>query len=369
VTVGEGVAADSFVTPEQYTAEQSERIESSRGPLLIASCRSGSFLATRVVERYEALLGAERGGAGIQYLDGVDHHFSDSENIIRLERDVSGCDVFLFQALYDPTCEFTVDQNYMAFLNAVRAFREWGANHVTAVLPYLAYARQDRPTQGRRESTTAKLMADLGLQAGIDRLVTWHPHSGQIHGFYGGMPVHALGVPSFFVGAYQRFRGRDDVVVVAPDTGVSKLVFELGRELGLRSVVAAKYRPRPEEAVISQIMGNLTGAEVAIVLDDMISSGGTVYGAVTKLVETSDIGKVYIGVSHNLCMERAYDRLLELYEHYGLQEVLVTNTIPQTEEFEALPFLSVRCLSTPLAHVVNRIHYNRPVDDVLLRED
>jgi ribose-phosphate pyrophosphokinase len=362
--VEEGMAADSFVRPEQYAREQSERIESSRGPLLIASCRSGSYLGNRVVRRYQALLGAVGRRSSTQYLDGVDQRFSDSESVICLERDVSGCDVFLLQALYDPTLESTVDQNYVAFLNAVRTFREWGANHVTAVLPYLAYARQDRPTQGRRESTTAKLMADLGLQAGLDRLVTWHPHSGQIHGFYGGVPVHALGVPGFFVGAYDRFRGRDDVVVVAPDTGVSKLVFQLGRELGLRSVVASKYRPRPEEAVISQIMGDLDGARVAIVIDDMISSGGTVYGTVTKLVEMSDIEEVYVGVSHNLCMEKAYRRLVELHERYGLQEFLITNTIPQTRRFEKLPFLSVKCLSGPLAHVVNRIHYNRPVDDV-----
>jgi ribose-phosphate pyrophosphokinase len=368
MAVQKGVEADLFVTPEQYASEQSGRIESSRGPLLIASCRSGSYLAARVVRSYHALMGPEGAHSAIQYLDGIDGRFSDSENVIRLERDVSGCDVFLFQALYDPTCEFSVDQNYMAFLNAVRAFREWGANHVTAVLPYLAYARQDRPTQGRRESTTAKLMADLGVQAGIDRLVTWHPHSGQIHGFYGGMPVHALGMPGFFVGAYSRFRGRDDVVVVAPDAGVSKLVFQLGRELDLRSVVASKYRPRPEEAVVSQIMGNVTGARVAIVLDDMISSGGTVYGAVTKLVETSSVEEVYVGVSHNLCMEKAYHRMMELYEHYGLRELLVTNTIPQTDDFNELPFLSVRCLSAPLAHVVNRIHYNRPVDEVSVWE-
>jgi ribose-phosphate pyrophosphokinase len=368
MTLQEGVAANSFVTPEQYAREQSERFESSRGPLLIASCRSGAYLAGRVVKSYQTSLGAEGAHRAIQHLDRIDHRFSDSESIIRLEHDVSGCDVFLFQALYDPTLKSTVDQNYLAFLNAVRAFREWGANHVTAVLPYLAYARQDRPTRGRRESTTAKLMADLGLQAGIDRLVTWDPHCGQIHGFYGGMPVHALGVLSFFAGVYDRFRGRDDVVVVAPDTGVSKLVFQLGRELGLRTVVASKYRPRPEEAVVSQIMGNLAGARVAVVLDDMISSGGTVYSAATKLVETSDIEAIYVGVSHNLCMEKAYHRLVELHEHYGLQEVLVTNTVPQTQAFEALPFLVVRCLSTPLAHVVNRIHYNRPVDEMFVWE-
>lgn len=117
------------------------------------------------------------------YLENVDGQFSDSETFARLSQDVSGGDVYLFQGLLDPVSEQSVDQNYMAFLIAVRAFREWGANHVTGILPYLAYARQDKPTQYEREPATANLMADMSIAAGIDRLITWHPHSPRSRAF------------------------------------------------------------------------------------------------------------------------------------------------------------------------------------------
>jgi ribose-phosphate pyrophosphokinase len=333
----------------------------SRGRLLVASCRSGCYLAEQVVERYQRLLHEQGSRSEVDYLKEVDWQFSDGETCASLERHVGGCDVFLFQALYDPTSERSVDQNYMAFLISVRAFREHGASHVTAVLPYLAYGRQDKPTRFMREPTTAKLMADLSIAAGVDRLVTWHPHSGQARGFYGEIPVDALEGLAFFTEEYERLRGREDVVAVAPDAGASKLVTYFGRALDLKSAIASKYRPKPEEAVISEVIGDLANKRVAIVLDDMVSSGETVHAIVKKLVEEEDIEQVHLGVSHNLCTKSALRRLEELHADYSLASVVVTDSIPQTNAFEALPFVSVRSLAEPLARVINRIHYNRSV--------
>jgi phosphoribosylpyrophosphate synthetase len=106
---------------------------------------------------------------------------------------------------------------------------------------------------------------------------------------------------------------------------------------------------------------------VAIILDDMISSGGTVYAIVKKLVEEKGIEEVYLGVSHNLCTELARRRLEELHAACGLEEVITTDSIPQTPAFEALPFVSVRRLAEPLARVINRIHHSRSVSE-LFRE-
>jgi phosphoribosylpyrophosphate synthetase len=106
---------------------------------------------------------------------------------------------------------------------------------------------------------------------------------------------------------------------------------------------------------------------VAIVLDDMISSGGTGYAIVKKLVEEKGIEKVYLGISHNLCTELARRRLGELRADCGLADVVVTDSIPQTHAFEALPFVSARRLTEPLARVINRIHYSRSVSE-LFRE-
>jgi ribose-phosphate pyrophosphokinase len=349
----------AFFTP----AEQEQRQESPRGKLLIASCRSGTYLADKVVGRYKHYLAKAGADGDLLYLEDVDFQFSDSESCVRLGRDVSGHDVFLLQALVDPNHDRSIDENYVAFFIAVRAFREWGANEVTAVLPYLAYARQDKPTRFKREPTTAKLMADLSIEAGVDRLVTWDPHSDAIHGFYDTVPVHKLESLSFFTDTFGRFRGREDVVAVAPDAGASKLVTHFARELHLNSAIASKHRPRPEEAVVTEVIGDFAGKRVAIVLDDMISSGGTVYALIKKLVEEKGIETVHLGVSHNLGQEMAQERLSRLHADGYLKEMIVTNSIPQTEALAGQSFMSVRDLSGTLCRVINRIHYNEPVDE------
>jgi ribose-phosphate pyrophosphokinase len=353
------------MTTEPFAREPAGGSESPRGRLLIASCRSGDYLASQVVEDCRRRLSQAGDEAQLLYMQDIDYQFSDSETCVRLDRDVSGCDAFLFQALYDPLSGRSVDEAYMAFLLAARAFRQWGANYVTGVTPYLAYARQDKPTKLEREPTTARLMADLSALAGLDRLVTWHPHSRQIHGFYGRLPVDALGALGLFVEEFRPFQDRDDVIVVAPDAGASDLVTYLSRVLNLRSAFASKYRPRPEETQVSEIIGDFRGKRVAIVLDDIISSGGTVYALVRKLVEDKGIQEVYLGVSHNLCLEPAQERLMELHAGYNLTQVVVTDSIPQPESFRSLPFVSVRTLSALLSLVVNYLHYNRSAGDLV----
>jgi ribose-phosphate pyrophosphokinase len=366
---GIDLKAKTFFTPERLAEEKTQRVGSPRGQLIIASCRSGTYLADQVVARYQELLETEGSETEVSYVKDIDFRFSDSETCVRLDQHVGGHDVFLFQALFDPTVERQVDENYAAFHIAVRTFCEHGANHVTGVLPYLAYARQDKPTRFEREPTTAKLMADLSIAAGMDQLITWHPHRNQVPGFYGGIPVHALEPVSLFVEAFERFQGRDDVIAVAPDVGASKLITYFGRALNVNSAVASKYRLRPGEAIISEIIGDFSGKKVAIVLDDMISSGGTVAACIKQLVERKGIEEVYVGVSHNLCSGKARQRLSELEADYQLEEIVVTNTIPQAKAFRDLSFLSERDLSDLLARAINRLHYDRSVSELFTQPD
>ncbi|MBN1427147.1 MAG: ribose-phosphate pyrophosphokinase [Anaerolineae bacterium] len=355
---------ETFITPERFVREQVHEEGSLRGRLLIASCCSGSYLAKAMVARYKEHLDWTGGGSEVLSLEDVDFRFSDTESCARLDMHVSGHDVFLFQALLDPTVQQGVDANYMAFLISARAFREHGANHVTAVLPYLAYGRQDKPTKFMREPTTAKLMADLSLAAGVDRLLTWHAHADQLQGFYGNTSVTILNALTLFIEEFQRFRARKDVIVVAPDAGASRFVTYFSRALNLKSAIASKHRPRPEAATITEVIGDFSGKRVAIVLDDMISSGGTIYETVKRLAMDYGIREVYVGASHNLCLDIAYERLSSLHADYHLRQVVVTNSIPQTSAFQTLPFLSVKCLSDTLSRVINRIHYNRSVSQL-----
>jgi len=353
-----------FFTPEIYAKEQRERMDSTRGRLLIASCRSGAYLAEEVVKKYNKFLLEAGSEEEVLYLGKIDKSFSDSETNVLLDIHVSDYDIFLFQALLDPTSVRSVDQNYMALLIAVRAFREHGANHITAVLPYLAYARQDKPTKFKREPTTAKLMADLTIEAGIDRLVVWEPHCGQIRGFYRSIPVHMLESSTLFINEFSEFKGRKDVITVAPDEGAAKFVTHFGQALSLNWAIASKHRPEPEIAEIKDIIGDFDGKKIAIVLDDMISNGGTIYELARKLVKEKEIKEIRIGISHNLGIPGARERLEILQKDYHLKNVIITNSIPQTKEFKELSFMEERCLSEILARTINRIHYNRSVSEV-----
>lgn len=358
-----------FITSEQFARDQVPGIESPRGRLLVVSCRSGDRLARDVVACYEAFLEDAGAPTKVPHLEGIDFKFSDSETCVRLGTAVNGYDAFLFQALFDPTSERDVDQNYMAFLIAARALREWGANHVTGVMPYLAYARQDKPTRLKREPTTAELMADLSIAAGVDRVLTWDPHTSRIRGFYGNTPIDILDSLPLFLEAFERFEGRDDTIAVAPDAGAAKFVTHFSRALDLNSAIASKHRPRPEKAVITEVIGDFQGKRVALVLDDMISSGGTMQAVIQNLVETKGIEEVHIGTSHNLCRSVAVERLRDLHHNYHLQEAIVTNSMPQTEEVQNLEFVKVMSISGELAHAINRIHCNRSVGDLAVNQE
>lgn len=340
-----------------------QRTESPRGSLLIAGCRSGSTLAEAIVRAYRNRQDASRDPEPVAFVEDIDFCFSDGETCVRVNAEIGGHDVFLVQALYDPRSDRSVDANYMAFLAAARTFREHGANYVTGILPYLAYARQDKPTQYQREPTTAKLMADLSLVAGIDQLIIWDPHTPQVHGFYAKAPVTALDTMPFFAHAFGRFRGREDVIVVAPDAGGVKRVNRICQELGLQSAVAAKIRPRPEKAEITDIMGNFSGKRIALTPDDMISSGGTVDALIHELIAEKGIEEVHLAVSHNLCSDAAYASLDVHLRAGRLRQITVTNSIPQTNRFLDWPEYEVFDLADAAAHAVDRIHHNRSVDE------
>ncbi len=359
--------SEAFFTPEWFAGEQTKKMNPPRGRLLIAGCDSGSYLSNSVKERYEELLSEAGSNYRIRSLQEIDRRFTDSETCVRLDMHVGGFDVFLFQSLFDPTSEYTIDQNYMAFLIAARTFREHGAKHVTGVLPYLAYSRQDKPTSFTREPTTARLMADLAIEAGIDRLIAWDPHAGQIRGFYGSVPVNMLESLTLFINEFDQFKGREDVIAVAPDAGASKFATHLGRALNIKCAIGSKYRPEPEKVVMSEIIGDFTSKKTAIIVDDIMSSGGTVYELTKKLVEEKGIEEVYLGVSHNLCLPKARERLQSLNRDYGLKGFVVTNSIPQTSDFECLSFMKVKCLSDTFARTINRIHYSRSVSEVFYR--
>jgi ribose-phosphate pyrophosphokinase len=330
------------------------------GRLVLASCRSGSGLARRVVEQLRQQIPTEPSHHELVYLENVDDRFSDSETRVRLGESVEEADLFLFQGLHNPASGRSIDENVMAFLIAARAAREWGASRITAVLPYLAYARQDKPTPSHREPATARLISDLTRIAGVDQVVTWHPHKAHLQALFSPIAVHTLDPWPLFVEIFRAYAGRPDVILVSPDAGAAKFVTKVGRQLGLHSAIASKYRPQPEEAAIQELIGDFSCKQTAIILDDMVSSGGTVY-ALARELAGKGIQEIRLGVSHNLCLAAARQRLQELHSQANLVEFVATNSISQTGAFLNLSFFRVVDLSGIFAQVILQMHANQPL--------
>src|SRR5690606_19425576 len=156
-------------------------------------------------------------------------------------------------------------------------------------------------TKFRREPTTAQLVADLIKEAGASRVVTWHMHSERIRGFYGSTPVDALEADGMFVRLYQRFAGRDDVIAISPDTGATKFVTRIARELGICAGVTAKFSKSCEEEKNSDMMRYVESKRVAIIIDAKMSTVGTMSKVVRRMLEDKGFVVIYDGVLHNLC--------------------------------------------------------------------
>ncbi len=358
-----------FVTPERLAQEQTRAMIPERGRLVLAACQSGATLARDIAAAYRQLEQRWGGSAELSLMDDIEYSFADSETCVRIPHSVSGSDVFLVQSLYNPVRGTSVNENCLSLLIAARAFREHGAKHITAIAPYLAYSRQDKPTRFLREPTTARLIADLAVTAGIDRLLTWHPHSKQVHGFYGATPLATLEPIDYFVDTFHQYAGRDDVILVAPDEGASKIVTRVAMTLDLSSAIAAKLRSSGGAIESSRLIGDFDGKRVAILLDDIIGSGGTLRAAIKGIAERSDVTEFHVAASHNLCLDKAHRMLDELAGFRGLAGVVVTDSIPQTERFRSLPFLHVRPLAETLARAINRIHYTRSLSEVFREQE
>jgi ribose-phosphate pyrophosphokinase len=315
----------------------------------VVSCRSTIDLPCQLTR----LIGEQGSDSGwpssLSMLTNVDFNFSDGETCVRLDHDLNGRDAFLFQSLYDPNSSRHVDQNYLAFLIAVRACKEWGAKSVIGLIPYLTYLRQNKSSKDRREPVTAKLMADLANEAGLDGLITFHPHIDRLDDFYQKTWLELIDPVDLFVPAFVNLAGQKDVIVVAPDAGARAYAEEVARRLDLDFAATSKHRPEAEKVEIREIEGDFQGKRAVLLLDDMLSSGGTIIELIKKLTCEKGIQEVYLGISHNLGQETARTRLLDLYAHGYLKRVILTNSIPQREAFLSLPFLSCIDLAEPFA--------------------
>jgi ribose-phosphate pyrophosphokinase len=305
-----------------------------RGPLLLLSGRANRPLAEEIGE----LVGRSPDSATIR-------DFADGEIFVRIDRNARGRDVFIIQPTASP------GEQILELLLLIDAAKRASAARVTAVIPYYGYGRQDRKDQPR-VAIGAKLMANLIVAAGADRVVGIDFHQHQIQGFF-DIPVDHLYAAPVLV-QYFRDKALEDLVVVAPDVGSAKMARGYARRLKASFAIIDKRRPAPNVAEVVNVVGEVKGKNCLLV-DDMVDTGGTLVNAVRALCDRG-AEAVYCAASHALLSGPAVERIKDA----PLKELVVTNTIdiPQERRFEKLRILSVAGL---LANAIQYIHSNESV--------
>jgi ribose-phosphate pyrophosphokinase len=267
--------------------------------------------------------------------------FPDGEHQVAVESSVEGQDVFLVQPLSPPAGE-----PLMELLLLADACRRSGAARVTAVIPYLAYARQDRRARGG-EPLGARTVANLLEAGGLDRFVLVDLHSAAVEGCFRGPLEHLTAAPLLAARLGQLEAGPS--VVVSPDLGGAKLAERYGRALGLPVVVIHKSRLSGSEVTVKSVIGEVKGRR-AIIVDDLISTAGTVQAAAEAVLEEGALPELVVCATHGLFSPPALERLGGL----PLSRLVVTDSLPQPDP-GALP-LEVVPLAPTLAQAVRRVH-------------
>ncbi|MFL5347324.1 MAG: ribose-phosphate diphosphokinase [Hyalangium sp.] len=252
----------------------------------------------------------------------VTAQFPDGEHHVEVAEEVRGCDVYLLQSLGPP-----VDAHLMELLLLVDACRRRGAGRVTAVVPYLAYARQDRRETGR-EPLGARLVADLIRVSGVDRAVVVDLHSPAVEGCFNIAVEHLSAMP--LLADHVRRTVTPGSVVVSPDLGGVKRVERYAAQLKLPVAVVHKHRRSGSEVQARTITGDVKGCP-PIIVDDMISTAGTIEAAVNALLEAGCAPEVTVVATHALLVGPAVERLSRL----PIRRLLTTDSVPRVDR---LPF-------------------------------
>ena len=275
--------------------------------------------------------------------------FNNGEVQIMIDESVRGKDVFIIQ----PT-SYPVNDNLMELMVMADALKRASARHITAVVPYYGYARQDRKTRGR-EPITAKLVANLMQTAGITRLVTIDLHAGQIQGFFDVPVDHLFGAS--ILAKYINEKNMEDVIVVSPDLGGVTRARDLADRIGAPIAIIEKKRPEPGVAKVMNLIGDVKGKNCIIVDDIVDTAGSLVEGA--KALKEFGAKSVMAAVTHAVLTDPASERIA----NSNIKELIVTNTMPLPEncKLENVTQLSVAPL---LGEAIMRIFHEVSVSNL-----
>jgi ribose-phosphate diphosphokinase len=275
--------------------------------------------------------------------------FNNGEIQVMINESVRGKDVFVIQPTGAP-----VNDNLMEMLIMVDALKRASARHITVVVPYYGYARQDRKTRGR-EPITSKLVADLMSKAGVTRVVTMDLHAGQIQGFF-DVPVDHL-MSASLLANYVQSKHLDDLTIVSPDLGGVTRARELADRVGAPIAIIEKRRPEPGVAKVMNIIGTVEGRNCVIV-DDMVDTAGSLCEGAKALAEAG-AKSVYAAVCHPVLTDPATERI----RNSNIKELIVTNSLPIPAE-KMQPKLTVLSVAPLLGEAIMRIFHEVSVSQL-----
>ena len=269
--------------------------------------------------------------------------FSDGEISVEINENVRGKDVFIVQ----PTCAPTND-NLMELVVMIDALRRGSASRITAVVPYFGYARQDRRVRSARVPISAKVVADMIVNVGVDRVLTVDLHAEQIQGFFACPVDNIYGSP--VLNADIVASQYTDLIVVSPDIGGVVRARAIAKQLGDADLaIIDKRRPQANEAQVMNLIGNVEG-RTCILVDDMVDTAGTLCKAAAALKERGAL-KVIAYCTHAVLSGNAIDNL----KNSQLDELVVTDTIPLSEQARALKKIRQLTIADLLAESMRRV--------------
>ena len=310
--------------------------------LKILSGSANLFLAERIAKS----LGVQRSRALVE-------RFPDSELHVEIQESVRGADVYIVQ----PTCP-PVDEHLLELLFMADACRRAGASYLSAVIPYFGYARQDRRSRGR-EPLGVRVIADL-IASGFQRIIAVDFHSHAVESAF-NIPVEHVSAVSLLADT-ARSSIHGDAVVVSPDLGAVKMAERYAKLLDLPTAIIHKSRISGEEVSVRRIVGDIRNREV-LIIDDMISTGGTIEKAIKSLIEAGcSTSGLKVLASHGLLVGPAAQRLGPL----PIERMFISDSVPAPDSFPAP--LQIVSLAPLLAKTIQRLHRQEPLGELTARE-
>lgn len=276
--------------------------------------------------------------------------FSDGEISVSIKESVRGSDVFVVQSTSTP-----VNDNMMELLIMIDAFKRASAGRITAVIPYMGYARQDRKAKAR-DPISAKLVADLLTVAGADRVLSMDLHCAQIQGFF-NIPVdHLLGVPILVPYFIEKFKDiRENTVVVSPDLGSVTRARNFAAKFDAPLAIVDKRRQKANVCEVMNIIGDVKDKDV-ILVDDMIDTAGTLCNAAKAIVEKGGAKSVTACATHGVLSGPAIQRIQDSV----IKEVVLLDTIALPEE-KKIDKITVLPVAPVFAQAIQKIYEDSPI--------